>query len=216
VALRVGAATLPEAGWGEFLVHTAEPEVGSAWTDDGEVHETRDLKGRAPGDTRPVPAHPALVAILRDLVSKDGLKPGDLLFPGEKGGLLAGSVFRRVWNKARRAVLDDHGYASPVGKRVYDLRHTCLTDLAQSRHPARPGRRVGRQQRSHTRGHVRALRHRPADRAPGAHRRPPAAAHSRETAPKLRDVFGKNSRQRPFETGSNRTRALAAAVKPRT
>ncbi|WP_244188275.1 hypothetical protein [Streptomyces regalis] len=56
VALRVIAATLPAEGWGELLVHIAEPEVGSQWTDDGRVHETRDLKGRAEGDTRPVPA----------------------------------------------------------------------------------------------------------------------------------------------------------------
>ncbi|GAA2317264.1 hypothetical protein Scani_62410 [Streptomyces caniferus] len=45
--------------------------------------------------------------------------------PGE-GGLLAGSVFHRVWRKARKAVLGEHDYSSPVGKRVYDLRHTCL------------------------------------------------------------------------------------------
>ncbi|MEV4501113.1 tyrosine-type recombinase/integrase [Streptomyces klenkii] len=132
VALRGKAATLPESGWGELLVHTAEPEVGSAWTDAGTVHETRDLKGRAAGDTRPVPAHPALVTILRDLIERDGLKPGDLLFAGEKGGLLAGSVFRRVWRKARKAVLEEHEYESPVGKRVYDLRHTCLTTWLNS------------------------------------------------------------------------------------
>ncbi|MFJ8228593.1 tyrosine-type recombinase/integrase [Streptomyces sp. NPDC094448] len=127
VALRVASATLPAEGWGELLVHTAEPEVGSHWTDDGRVHETRHLKGRAEGDTRPVPVPPALVAILRDLITTDRLQPGDLLFPGEKGGLLAGSVFRRAWNKARRAVLPPHVYESPTGKRVYDLSHTCLT-----------------------------------------------------------------------------------------
>ncbi|MFI0202133.1 MULTISPECIES: hypothetical protein [Streptomyces] len=73
-----------------------------------------------------MPAHPALVVVLCELVERDGLEPGDLLFPGEKGGLLAGSVLRRVWSKAREAVLEEHEYASPVGKRVYDLRHTCL------------------------------------------------------------------------------------------
>jgi integrase len=55
------------------------------------------------------------------------LKPADLLLPGEKGGLLAGSVFRRVWAKAREEILDEHEFESPTGKRVYDLRHTCLT-----------------------------------------------------------------------------------------
>lgn len=36
-------------------------------------------------------------------------------------------MFRRVWRKARKAVLIEHEYSSPVGKRAYDLRHTCLT-----------------------------------------------------------------------------------------
>ncbi|MBV9023095.1 MAG: tyrosine-type recombinase/integrase [Streptomycetaceae bacterium] len=127
VALRVSDATLPEAGWGEFLIHQAQPEVGSQWTDDGEVHEERELKGRAEGETRPVPIHPSLVATLREIIEAYQLKPADLLFPGEGGGMLSGSVFRRVWAKARQKVLVEYEYASPVGKRVYDLRHTCLT-----------------------------------------------------------------------------------------
>ncbi|MBB5117564.1 mobile element protein [Streptomyces eurocidicus] len=135
VALRVAAATLPESGWGELLVHTTEPEVGSAWTDDGAVHETRDLKGRADGDTRPVPVHPALAAILRDLIKRDGLGPGDLLFPGEKGGLLSGSVFRRIWRKARKEVLTLYEFESPLGRRVYDLRDTCLTTWLNNQIP---------------------------------------------------------------------------------
>ena len=132
VALRVVDAVLPAAGWGELTVHTAAPEVGRKWTDGGEVHDTRELKGRAVGETRNVPVHPALVTILRGLIASDGLKPGDLFFPGEKGGLLAGSVFRRAWGKARQAVLPEHEYHSPVGKRVYDLRHTCLTTWLNS------------------------------------------------------------------------------------
>ncbi|MFI5804503.1 tyrosine-type recombinase/integrase [Streptomyces sp. NPDC051561] len=128
VALVVSDATLPEAGWGEFLVHQAQPEVGSQWTDSGEVHEERGLKGRAEGDTRPVPIHPLLVAILRDLIEAYGLKPGDILFPGIRdGGHLSGSVYHRVWSKAREAVLEEHEYNSPCGRRPYDLRHTCLT-----------------------------------------------------------------------------------------
>ncbi|MER8235674.1 hypothetical protein [Streptomyces sp. NPDC094049] len=124
VALRVEDAVLPETGWGELRIHTAEPEVGSHWTDDGDVHETRHLKGCAFGDTRTVPLHPDLVRSLRSPIERGQLKPGDLLFPGEKGDLLAGSVYRRIWAKARKAVLSDHEFNSPVGKRVYDLRHT--------------------------------------------------------------------------------------------
>lgn len=127
VALHVSDATLPETGWGEFVVHNARPEVGSQWTDSGKPHDDRDLKGRAEGDTRTVPIHPDLVAFLREIIDRYKLKPTDLLFPGENGGMLAGSVFRRVWEKARKAVPKPHEFQSPAGKRVYDCRHTCLT-----------------------------------------------------------------------------------------
>ncbi|WP_234899819.1 hypothetical protein [Streptomyces filamentosus] len=69
----------------------------------------------------------ALVASLQGLIARDQLKSGVLIFPREKGGFLAGSVYRRIWAKAREAVLPEHEYNSPVGKQVYDLRHTCLT-----------------------------------------------------------------------------------------
>jgi integrase len=132
VALRVRDVALPERGWGEILAHTATPEVGRRWTDSGEIHDRRQLKGRAEGDTRPVPCHPELVAILRGHVAAHQLKPADLLFPGERGGVLAGSVFRRVWERARGAVLSADDCASPLARRVYDLRHTCLTTWLNS------------------------------------------------------------------------------------
>jgi hypothetical protein len=53
VALGVSESTLPLRGWGEFVVRTTEPEVGSPWTDDGEVHETRHLKGTVQGEQGP-------------------------------------------------------------------------------------------------------------------------------------------------------------------
>ncbi|MEU6322331.1 hypothetical protein [Streptomyces sp. NPDC047009] len=93
----------------------------------GEIHEKRDLKGRAEGDTRTVPGHPALTRILRQHIKDEQLKPGDLLFQGETGGILAGSVIRRAWRSARKAVLSPHVYESPTGRRVYDNRHTRLT-----------------------------------------------------------------------------------------
>lgn len=131
VAMRVMDARLPaeddEDQWGELLFHTAQPEVGKQWTDTGQVHEERGLKGRAKDDTRVVPCRPALTRILRDHILAEKLKPADLLFPGEFGGMLSGSVFRRAWRTARREVLTPEDFASPLGKRVYDLRHTCLT-----------------------------------------------------------------------------------------
>ncbi|MFJ2732868.1 tyrosine-type recombinase/integrase [Streptomyces sp. NPDC087317] len=131
VAIRVKDVTLPAPGaedqWSELLIHTATPEVGKQWTDTGEIHEERDLKGRAEGETRTVPGHPALTRILRQHIEDERLQPGDLLFQGENGGILAGSVIRRAWHGARKAVLAPHVFESPTGKRVYDNRHTRLT-----------------------------------------------------------------------------------------
>jgi integrase len=50
--------------------------------------------------------------------------------------MLAGSVFRRVWGKARTAVPQEHEYRSPTGKTQYDLRHTCLTAWLNNGVPA--------------------------------------------------------------------------------
>ncbi|MDT0342817.1 tyrosine-type recombinase/integrase [Streptomyces litchfieldiae] len=131
VAIRVSDIRLPdeeaEDQWGELPLHTATPEVGKQWTDSGHTHDKRHLKGRAAGETRPVPCHPALVKILREHVERKRLKPGDLLFQGENGGALAGSVIRRAWTAARKSELTEAEFDSPLGRRVYDLRHTCLT-----------------------------------------------------------------------------------------
>ncbi|MFJ3212685.1 helix-turn-helix domain-containing protein [Streptomyces flaveolus] len=93
---------------------------------DLEIHEQCDLKGREEGETRIVPGHPALTRILRQHIQDEQLKPGDL-FQGESGGILAGSVIRRAWRGARKAVLPPHVFESPTGRRVYDNRHTRLT-----------------------------------------------------------------------------------------
>lgn len=178
VALRGEDAVLPATGWGELRVHTAEPEVGSHWTDDGETHETRRLKGRASGDNRTVPVHPALVASLRGLIARDQLKPGDLLFPRGEGrppgrfGLPAHLGQSPRGCPARARVQLPGGQA-----RVRPPAHL-PDDLAQQRHPARPGRRMGRQQRPGPALHLRPLHHRPDRRTPAAHRRAPGPARS--------------------------------------
>lgn len=132
VAMGVADVRLPdedaEDQWCELLFHTAQPEVGKNWTDDGEIHEERGLKGRASDDTRVVPGHPSLTRILREHIKNTNLEPRDLLFQGEKGDMLAGSVIRRAWRSARGKVLTAEEFASPLGRRVYDLRHTCLTN----------------------------------------------------------------------------------------
>ncbi|WP_405409769.1 tyrosine-type recombinase/integrase [Streptomyces decoyicus] len=140
VAIDVGDVRLPDAEaddqWGELLLHTAHPEVGKQWTNTGEVREERGLKGRAADDTRTVPSRPGLTRILRAHIEKEGLKPGDLLMQGEKGGDLAGSVIRRAWRRARKEVLNSYEFGTPLGRRVYDLRHTCLTNWLNAGVPA--------------------------------------------------------------------------------
>jgi integrase len=58
--------------------------------------------------------------------------------------MLSGSVFRRVWRTARQEVLTPEDAASPLGKRVYDLRHTRLTTwLNAGIPPAQVAERAG-------------------------------------------------------------------------
>ncbi|WP_369356780.1 hypothetical protein [Streptomyces sp. cg2] len=61
-----------EDQWCDVTFHTAEPEVGKNWTDDGEIREQRGLKGRAEEDTRVVPGPPALTKILRSTSRRRG------------------------------------------------------------------------------------------------------------------------------------------------
>ena len=74
-----------------------------------------------------MPGPPALTKILREHIEAENLKPGDRLFQGENGGFLAGSVTRRAWRTVRKAELTEREYKSPMGKRIYDIRHTRLT-----------------------------------------------------------------------------------------
>lgn len=76
---------------------------------------------------------------------------------GEKGELLAGSVIRRAWRSARVKVLTPDEFASPLGRRVYDLRHTRLTKWLNDGIPPATGRGVGGEQRADPAGHLRPL-----------------------------------------------------------
>lgn len=87
------------------------------------------------------------VRILREQMAADELEWSDPLFPGQYGDVLAGSVYRRACARARAAVHPAGKYRSPVGKRVYDLRHTCLSrgSLASLRRRWRSGRATASQ-----------------------------------------------------------------------
>ncbi|GII01748.1 tyrosine-type recombinase/integrase [Planobispora takensis] len=129
VNLREKNLTLPDVPdvWGELYFSRATPDAGRAWTDTGEQRDDRGLKHRPDGESRPVPCAPELVTILREHLKTFGAGPDGLVFHGAHGGVLATSTIQRVWDKARRAALSPEEYGSPLAKRVYDLRHACLS-----------------------------------------------------------------------------------------
>jgi integrase len=59
-------ASLPDDGWGELILTNSEPRSGTWWTDSGSARQRRELKHRPRGETRPVPVHPELVALLSE------------------------------------------------------------------------------------------------------------------------------------------------------
>ncbi|MFE3856784.1 tyrosine-type recombinase/integrase [Streptomyces griseorubiginosus] len=78
------------------------------------------------GEGRRVPLTPELVGVLRRWIDSADLKAGDLLLPGERGGPLASSEYRRVWRQARQVVLSPDEVQAGLGERVSSLRDSCL------------------------------------------------------------------------------------------
>ncbi|WP_405775374.1 hypothetical protein [Streptomyces sp. NBC_01538] len=104
--------------------------------------------------------------------------------------------------------MPEHEYNSPTGKRVYDLRHACLTTwLSNCVPPAQiaewAGNSVPVLLATYARcitGQLAALQ----KRIEGPQRLPPVSPEQRG----LTQNFGKNTRQEPCRTGPNRTTAL--------
>jgi hypothetical protein len=106
--------------WGELHLRSATPDAGGEWTDDGSARELRQLKHRAEGDSRIVPTHPELTALLRDHLAQFGTAPDGRLFSGVRGGELPTITYRRAWIKARLTALTASEQASPLARRPYD------------------------------------------------------------------------------------------------
>jgi integrase len=126
----------PADDWGELHFCMAAPEAGSAWTDDGARREQRRLKARAEGEWRRVPVPPPLTKLLRWHLAEFGPGPGNRVFYGLRGGELPMITYRRAWDTARKNALTPAEYASPLAKRVYDLRHACVSTWLNGGVPA--------------------------------------------------------------------------------
>jgi integrase len=73
-----------------------------------------------------VPVAPPLTRILRSHLGEFGTGPDGRVFSGIQRGELA-SITYRAWDKARRTALTPAEYASQLARRVYDLRHACVS-----------------------------------------------------------------------------------------
>jgi integrase len=145
--LRLSDCTLPDTGWGELLLTGSHQVSGTAWTDSGEAGEERQLKHRSLKDTRRVPVHPDLVAVLQRHADRFGTGADGRLFVTRTGRagvplaapycnpMSAGTAYR-VWHKARATALSPELFASPLARRPYDLRHACLSTWLNAGVPA--------------------------------------------------------------------------------
>lgn len=74
-----------------------------------------------------MPVAPPLTRILRSHLDEFGTGPDGRVFSGIQHGELASITSRRAWDKARGAALTPAEYASQLARRVYDLRHACVS-----------------------------------------------------------------------------------------
>ncbi|MGH3852172.1 MAG: site-specific integrase [Pseudonocardiaceae bacterium] len=127
---------LPAEGWGELHIHEATPYAGTAWTNDGNQRDRRQLKNRARGDSRTVPCPPELTVMLHDHIREFGTGVEGRLFPGERADELPKLTYMRVWRAARLAAFSKAVHESPLARTPYDLRHACVSTWLNGGVPA--------------------------------------------------------------------------------
>ncbi|MGD9529397.1 MAG: tyrosine-type recombinase/integrase [Dehalococcoidia bacterium] len=128
--------SLPEAGWGELHIEEATPYAGADWTNDGRQRDQRQLKNRAPGESRPVPVPPELTAILNAHIAEFGTGADGRLFPGERATELPKLTYMRTWRAARRRAFTPETTAGPLAATPYALRHACVSTWLSGGVPA--------------------------------------------------------------------------------
>jgi integrase len=118
---------IPTEGRGWLVIESSAPEEDRHWSDSNVRREERELKHRARDDTRRCPCPPILTEILHRHIKEFGVASDGRLFRGEKGELLSGQTYRRVWSRARERALTEEQQASPLAGRPYDLRHAAVS-----------------------------------------------------------------------------------------
>ena len=127
---------LPENGWGTLTFSDSTPAPGKEWTDTGDVHEDRGLKGRSRKSVRKVPIPPDLVFPLAEHIERFGTTADGRLFRSEQGNPIQPSTWWQVWRRVRALSLTPEQFATPLMKRPYDLRHAGIVWRLNSGVPA--------------------------------------------------------------------------------
>jgi integrase len=127
---------LSETGWGALTFGDSAPAPGKEWTNTGDVHEERGLKGRSRRSVRKVPVPPELVCLLREHIERFGTTADGRLFRSEQGNPIQPSTWWQVWRKVRALSLTPEQLATPLMKRPYDLRHAGIVWRLNSGVPA--------------------------------------------------------------------------------
>jgi len=133
---RDNLASLPDHGWGELVLTNSEPRSGTWWTDSGSARQRRELKHRPRGETRPVPIHPELVALLSQHLKEYPPGPDGRVFTGPRGGIFNDRAYLKIFHKARAAAFTPSESASLLAKRPYDLRHAAVSTWLNAGVPA--------------------------------------------------------------------------------
>jgi len=136
VMLRETDLHLPAKGWGRIDLAASASRAGRAWTDHGAARQERGLKHRAAHETRTIPIPPDLVELLRVHIRRYGTTPDGRIFQTTRGGIIQDSAYSAVWAEARKTALTQAQYASPLGRRPYDLRHAAVSLWLNSGVPA--------------------------------------------------------------------------------
>ena len=128
--------SLPDQGWGELILTNSEPRSGTWCTDSGSTRQRRELKHRPRGETRLVPLHPELVALLIQHLKKYPPGPAGRIFTGPRGGIFNDRAYLKIFHKARAVAFTKSEAASLLARRPYDLRHAAVSTWLNAGVPA--------------------------------------------------------------------------------